>query len=385
MALVLRPAATAIGPVLGELKHDLGLSDTQAGILTALPGIVFAVVGIVANRLVPKFGRAGALTLGAACIFVGSLLRVFTGSWTLFALFTIVALAGMAVGNVILPAFIKSAFPHSSAQMATVYTTSLAFGAFLPTLLASPLEGAGTAVIGSVKAWRVPVGIWAIIGLCALIVWILVAKSRPREAPLQSQQASISMIRLLKSPTVIALTLFFGTQSMHAYIQFGWIAQAYRDGGLNAATSALMITIIAVGGIPGGLLMPRVVKSGKLLPGAIVLFSALLAAGYLGIALAPTLCPWLWACALAVSGFCFPAALALIIERTKSSLVTSSVSGFVQPIGYLLAAIGPLLVGVSLEAVGSWQPILYVLAATSLVLCGSGLYAARPVIVEEQI
>ena len=38
---------------------------------------------------------------------------------------------------------------------------------------------------------------------------------------------------LLASPTTFALTLMFGIQSMHAYVQFGWLPQIYRDAGLH--------------------------------------------------------------------------------------------------------------------------------------------------------
>ena len=58
-AVVLRPAATSIGPLLAEVKADLGMSDTVAGFLTPLPGLCFALVGLTANGVVPMFGLVG--------------------------------------------------------------------------------------------------------------------------------------------------------------------------------------------------------------------------------------------------------------------------------------------------------------------------------------
>lgn len=383
-ALVLRPAATAIGPLLPELKTDLGLTNTEAGILTALPGFVFALAGIIANAIAPRLGRIPSLTIATLLICCGSALRAITGSWTVFALFTVIALSGMAIGNVVLPSFIKATFPHTADKIATVYTTFLACGTFLPTLLASPLKQLGAQTIGEVKAWRVPVGFWALMAFLALLVWVQIANNE-RNTPTRAFSVSPPSIRVAKSPTAIYLMLFFGTQSMHAYIQFGWAAQAYRDGGLSQDHAALMVTIIALGGIPGGLIMPRIVSSGRYLKPTIILFSLLLAVGYLGIAWSPQQLSWLWALSLAIAGFCFPTALALIIERTRDSHITSAVSGFVQPVGYLLAAAGPLLVGSYLQANGDWQSLLYVLAATSIVLCWSGLKASRPGFVDDQI
>ena len=44
----LRPVATAVGPVLEEIRTALGMSESVAGILTALPGLVFGLVAGIA-------------------------------------------------------------------------------------------------------------------------------------------------------------------------------------------------------------------------------------------------------------------------------------------------------------------------------------------------
>lgn len=386
-AIVLRPAATSIGPLLAELKADLGMSDTVAGLLTALPGLSFAFIGLTANRLAPKLGLVGSLIQAALFITLGSAIRVLTGSWELFLGFSLIALAGMAIGNVLLPAFIKVAYPNSATAMSTVYTTFLALGAILPTILDRPLEEVGSSWLGSDRGWRLGVGIWALLGLAALILWLGVhfRANLPEAATSYGSGQRFHVRQLWRSPTAVALMVFFGIQSMQAYIQFGWLAQMYRDGGLGATDSALMVSIVAAGGVPGGLLMPRIVARQKGLRWWIVLFAVLLAVGYLGVAFLPTTTPWIWAVSLGISGFAFSAALAMIISRTRSSSVTGGVSAFVQPFGYFLAALGPFLTGWAYEAVGSWTPILVTLAATSLVMAGAGLLAARPCLIDDEL
>lgn len=386
-AVVLRPAATSIGPLLAEVKADLGMSDTVAGFLTPLPGLCFALVGLTANRLAPKFGLVGSLAQAALLITAGSVVRVLTGSWELFLVFSFVALAGMAIGNVLLPAFIKVAFPQRSTAMATVYTTFLAVGAILPTMLARPLERVGAARLGEVTGWRAAVGVWALLGFASLVLWLLVRARTvlPGAATSYGSGPRFRTRRLWGSPTAVALMLFFGVQSMQAYIQFGWLAQMYRDGGLPSGSAALMLTIVAAGGVPGGLLMPRIVAGRRFLAPTIVVLSALLAAGWLGIAFAPTTTPWLWALFLSISGFAFSGALAMIIGRTSSPTVTGGVSAFVQPIGYFLAALGPFLVGFAYELIGDWKPILFVLAGTSLIMGAAGVIAARPRPIDREI
>lgn len=387
-AIVLRPAATAVGPVLEEITHSLGMTSTQAGLLTALPGLCFAVVGIAANTLVKRLGLVTVILLASLAIVLGSLVRVVGGTWTLFLIWSIVALAGMALGNVALPAYIKAEFPTRSAGMATLYTTCLALGSVTPTFLSQPLARLAGSALKVDEGWRVALGIWVLVALVAAGCWMLIKLRTPRAGSTSVFPAkkTVNSVSLLKSPTAVALMVFFGTQSMQAYIQFGWAAQIFRDGGLNAITASLLLSIIAFGGIPGGFIMPKIVaKGGIILKFSIVVLSTCLLVGYLGMAFLPLHFPWLWATCLSISGFCFPTALALIIERTDSPEVTIAVSGFVQPVGYLFAAAGPFLVGFAFERLHSWLPILLVLAATSIIMGTSGLLASRPHKIDSEI
>lgn len=384
-ALSLRPAATAIGPVLSEITAGLSLSSTEAGLLTALPGFCFAIVGLLANRLTSWAGVTGSLILAMTITAIGMFVRVQTGAWEWFLFFSILAMAGAAIGNVVLPAYIKAEFPKRAAAMATVYTTALAVGSTLPVLLATSITQTVDASYPG-TGWRVALGVWGVFALVALLIWVLLYIRVPHfRGRGEVAKRSGHWWNMFRSPTAVALMFFFGLQSMQAYIQFGWAPSAYRAGGLNPDAAGIMMTIIGLCGIPGGLIMPGVVARRRGLRPAIVLFGVFLAVGYLGIAFAPTTVPWLWALCLGISGFCFPTALALIIERTRKPGVTASVSGFVQPIGYLLAGGGPFLVGAAFGQVGSWPPILVVLACTSVLLVGAGLVATRDRYIDDEL
>lgn len=392
----LRPGATSVGPVLPELSESLGMTGTVAGLLTALPGLSFAVFGLLSNRLIASVGQAGALIVATALTAVGMALRVFTGSWVPFLALSVVALAGMAVGNVVLPALIKREFPRRSGAMATIYTTFLAVGATLPTLLSSVLQRWGNASLGASQGWRLSLGFWAGLALLALTLWLVVYLKdptlrgipRPPSVTTEHQMGPTPRKRSIwASRTAVSLMLFFGLQSMQAYIQFGWLPAAYRAGGLPEQQAGFMLAIIALGGIPGGLIMPTIVaRAGRRhTQMSIVFFAILLAVGYGGIALVPTTVPWLWAVCLSISGFCFPTALALIIGRTTDPRVTARVSGFVQPVGYILAACGPFLVGTAWEVVGSWPKILILLALTSIPLAVTGVVAVGGKTVDQEL
>ena len=114
-------------------------------------------------------------------------------------------------------------------------------------------------------------------------------------------------------------------------------------------------------------------------------FGALAVGGYLGLLLAPTTLPWLWAVLLGLSGFAFPTAIALITARTRDSRITAQLSGFVQPVGYLLAGIGPFVVGAIHATTGGWALVLGLLAMSGVGITLFGLRVARPVFVDDEM
>lgn len=341
----LRPAASSLGPVLSEVADGFSLAEWQTGLLTALPGLVFAICGVIAVPLLKRAGLFASLALSCAFIVVGVGLRAVVTEWVFFALLTVLALAGMSIGNVILPVYVKTRFPHRPTLGATSFTVSLGLGSMLPSLFTAPMAEA----FGS---WRFGLGFWLVVPLSALITWTALrmlgsvpapgrqgteaGERRTDEPPRRSVPAS---------PKARYMAMFFGLQSANAYVQFGWVPQIYRDAGLDPFLAGIMLTIVTFGGLPGGFLAPQIIVRGIAPRGFLVSFGASAVAGYLGLLFLPDTMPALWAIFLAYGGFAFPAALALITSRTRDVAVTAATSAFVQSSGYVLAALGPLAVG----------------------------------------
>ncbi|WP_298584824.1 MFS transporter [uncultured Kocuria sp.] len=381
VAVNLRPGATSVGPVLAEVQQGLGLSPTMAGVLTALPGLTFAAAGACAAALSRRTGISGAVTAGLALVAVGLLARSVTGSVPVFLGLSVLGFAGMAVGNILVPAFVKRHGGGRTAALNSLYTTGLAVGATLPLLAAGPLAAHGPG------GWRSALGLWGLVAMVAVVPWALVTvrdRREPATAPGRALRAGRGS-SILRSRTAVALCVYFGIQSMHAYVQFGWVAQIYRDGGLEQAQAGLMAALIAAMGIPGGLLMPVLVARSPHLRRWIVGLGACMVAGYLGLLLAPAAVPWAWALLLGVGSFAFPTALALLTARSRDPRVTAQLSGFTQPVGYLLAAAGPFAVGALREATGSWTAPLLLLMGTAVLLVVAGGVAAAPRYVDDEL
>ncbi|WP_049580085.1 MFS transporter, partial [Streptomyces sp. SBT349] len=128
-AFNLRPAISGLGPVLAELRADLGLNGTVAGLLTSLPALCFGVFGFAAPRLARRFGPAAVLVAGLTALAAGLALRSLAGSTAPFLAATTLALAGIAVGNVLMPVLVKRDFPDHIGAMTGLYSGVSALGA----------------------------------------------------------------------------------------------------------------------------------------------------------------------------------------------------------------------------------------------------------------
>lgn len=173
----LRPGASSLGPVLAELQDGLGMSPGVAGVVTGLPGLCFGIVGATAVALARRIGTTAGIAAGVLLASAGLLLRATTGSTAMFLFLTILALAGMALGNVLVPAWIK-AHSTGSVLLPTLYGTGLIIGGALGAALTAP-------VAESSADWRVAIGIWGAMFGLALPLWAWLALREGRIPPPQ--------------------------------------------------------------------------------------------------------------------------------------------------------------------------------------------------------
>lgn len=374
-AVNLRAGATSVGPLLDEIQAALPLSGTGGGVLTALPGFVFAIFGLTAASVSRRIGLHPALILTCVMIAIGLAARPFLPT-ALFFLLTVLALAGMAMGNVLAPVFVKRHFPNRLGAVMSTYTVFLAIGAMVPTAIGQPLAAAGS--------WRSSLAFWAWPALAAGLVMVVVWRNQ-RGGSLVRTRPTTSLWQVGRSAKARWIAAFFGLQSMNAYIQFGWVAQIYREAGIDATTAGWLITIITFMGIPGGLIVPSLTVRLKNLTPLVLTFTALLIVGYAGLLFAPTRVSWLWATCLGLSGFCFPMALTLISLRARNIDVATALSGFSQSIGYIAAGLGPLIIGILVDLTGGWRIPLICLLVGTIALAISGIQACKSGDVDDEL
>src|SRR6266699_2548678 len=71
----LRITILAVPPVVPSIRADLGMSETQVGILTGLPPVLFACTAVLGSLLIARFGALTTLLAGLFTTAAGSVWR----------------------------------------------------------------------------------------------------------------------------------------------------------------------------------------------------------------------------------------------------------------------------------------------------------------------
>jgi CP family cyanate transporter-like MFS transporter len=367
-AMNLRPAVTSMAAVLGEVRADLGASALWASLLTAVPTLCFGLAAVAAPAVGRRFGMARAVGLSMAVLTFGLLLRVLDGPWVVLG-GTLVATAGIAIGNVLIPVVVKESFPGKVGRVTGIYTAALAAGGGIGAALTPPLEQ----LFGG---WRAPVAAWAVLSLAALLLWGRAARHEPASAT--ASDAPPARRSLLRSPLAWAVTGFFGLQAMFAYVTMGWLAELFVSHGIARTEAGLMLAVINLIGIPISLIVAPIALARRSQSGWISGMAAISLLGVLGLILAPSAAPWVWTLLLGVGMGVFPVGLGVIALRTRTATDTAGLSAMAQSIGYLLASVGPFLFGVLHGATESWTISLWLLVGVLVLELGLGWIVGRP-------
>ncbi|MFD0328503.1 MFS transporter [Streptacidiphilus monticola] len=165
-AFNLRPAVAGLGPMLDDVRRGLHMNAAMAGVLTALPSLCFALFGLLAPRLARRIGPAVTVCAGMAAIGLGLAARALAPDSAVFLLLSAVALAGIAVANVLMPVVVKRYFPDRVGPVTGLYSMSLSVGTSVAAAFAVPLTNA----LGG--SWRVGLGVWALAAALAVVLWL---------------------------------------------------------------------------------------------------------------------------------------------------------------------------------------------------------------------
>ncbi|MFD8701759.1 CynX/NimT family MFS transporter [Kitasatospora sp. NPDC059648] len=377
-AVNLRPVVTSLGPLLDQVRADLGMNPTLAGLLTAVPSLCFALFGFAAPAAARRIGPIAVVTAGMGAITAGVLARSFADGTAVFLLLTALALAGVAVSNVLLPVVIKRYFPEKVGPMIGLYSMALSAGTALAAAVTVPL----TSTLGG--DWRYGLGVWAALGALALLLWLPVLVAKRERGEQAGGVAAPARLPITRSRTAWAMACFFGLQATGAYVVMGWLPKIFQDAGVDKGTSGVLLAVTMVIGVPVSFVLPNLAaRRGDQRLFVVVLASCGIA-GYAGLALAPAGGAWVWAVLVGLSNCAFPLVLTMIGLRARTAGGVAQLSAFAQGVGYLISIPGPILVGRIYQATGRWYGPLGFLVLLLVPQMLFGLRAARARHIEDE-
>lgn len=365
VAANLRAAITGVGPLVNDICRDTGLSTALAGMLTALPLVAFAVVSPVAPVIARRIGIEYALGASMALLTIGIVLRCIGSEVGLF-LGMLLAGVGIAMGNVLLPSLIKRDFPTQVGLMTGLYSISMNVWAAIASGISVPISQ--VVDIG----WRGSMMSWAILSIVSILIWL--PQLRQRHIPKKAE----STVNVWKSGLAWQVTFFMGLRSFVFYVSVAWLPDLLQTRGMSETTAGWMLSLLQFASLPASFIVPVIAGKRSSQRSLVVFIILLFLIGYVGLISGVNALNWLWIVLIGVAGGAvISLALAFFGLRSRSSDEAAKLSGMAQSIGYLLAAFGPILIGIVHTALDSWTVPLFILVVAIVLLFIFGMGAGR--------
>jgi len=335
VAINLRPAMAALGPLLDLIEHATGLDATGAGLLTTLPVFLMGVFALLARFLRKTQGEVNGVTFGVVLIMLACISRAYWGSSIgLLASAAVVGL-GIALVQALLPGFIKGQFGANTGRVMGFYATAIMGGA--------AIAAASAARLNESLGWQYTLAVWALPALLALIGWKASTTGRELAVAPASQQAPMHFWRYRRA---WSLMVFFGLSTGVYTLILAWLPPFYIELGQSRQLAGDLLAGLTLTEVIAGMLVVSLV--GKY-PDRRPLLLVALGCTLLGLAIM-IMSPVSLALAAIVLlglgvGALFPLSLILAMDHLEQPAFAGDLAAFVQGGGYMIASLMPFLAG----------------------------------------
>ncbi len=368
VATNLRAPITSVGPLVGTITEELNLTGAQAGLITTLPLIAFALISPIAPKLARRFGTEKTIFIALVLLLIGLSIRYIPSIATLF-LGTIVLGCGIAIGNVLIPSIVKKEFHQQSGLVTGVYSVSM-------NLTGAIASGVSIPLIQKLGwTWNQALTLWLALVLIALIGWLPQMKHNHIA---ETTETNTSESSIWQSPLAWSISLFMGIQSFIFYVLVAWLPQMLISQGIPSAKSGGMLSLLQLTLLPTTFIIPIVAEKKENQKSLVIASFTLFTLGISGLMFSNSLVITTAIIFIGIAGgIAFSLSMMFFNLRTTTPKEAADLSGMAQSIGYILAAIGPFLFGVLHDLTGTWQPSLFLLIGMTFVLLIVGLQAGQ--------
>lgn len=369
IAVNLRAGITSVGPLIGIIRDDTGISNALAGMLTTLPLLAFAILSPAAPGLARRFGIEAVLLFSMLVLTCGIWIRSISSPVTLM-LGTILLGMAIAIGNVLLPSLVKRDFPRSIGLMTGTYSMSMNMLAAVASGISIPL--ASQPGLG----WQGSLAVWSALSVIASMVWFTQRRGRASVSRVSSAPKGGNV---MKSKLAWNITLFMGLQSFTFYVNISWLPEILHSQGLDYTAAGWMLSILQFVSLPFSFIIPVLAGRRPNQRLLVLISAASMFTGYVGLLSGLQSMNVLWVILIGISGGTnFSLSLMFFTLRTRTVHEAAALSGMAQSFGYLLAAVGPMLIGYMHDFTGNWNVPLMLLAGVVVMLFIFGFGAAKP-------
>ncbi|MDC0609813.1 MFS transporter [Vibrio sp.] len=363
LSINLRAPFTSLAPLIAQIMDSLQISAVSMGIITSTPLIMFALASPFCPKLGSKLGLEKSICFALVLIGLGVVCRSFGHFHWLF-IGTILIGLGIAIGNVLAPAVIKSSFPGRIATITALYGISMGVGSTLSSSIMVPVSSmADDLAIG----WRIALAGNLIFPCIALIFWLpRLTESKTRNETRNREYYPLS--KLMRQPLAWFFTFALGLNSFTFYTFSGWLPKILAALGYSELDAGYVYGFLQFSTIVPGLLLIPIMKRTQTIPVLFVGAALLNGVGVAGLMMAPG-----WAIfwvALFGLGNCstFILALSILGQISVTSTQAATLSGMAQSIGYTLAALGPAIIGMVYSQTETWSLPLAIITVVAF-LC----------------
>ncbi|MDY7218248.1 MFS transporter [Denitrificimonas sp. JX-1] len=354
IGLNLRPALSSLAPLLPRIENEGTLSVLTLSLLTALPVLCLGLFAPLAPWLTRQLGIERSLTIGLIILSAGLALR---GIASIFTLYLGTLMLGSAIGIIgtLLPALVKRELTGSADIITGVYTMALCLGGALGAAFSIPIANL-------LNSWSLSLFSWSCLALTALIAWWWIMPqpaAEPQFSPHKRQARA-----LLNHPLAWQVMLLMGSQSSLAYIVFGWLPTLLVRQGYSESEAGWLMSISILVQAISAIAAPWFARISKDQRPALLVVFIFIGVGLVMLLLGPTSLRWPGSILLGLGqGGSFSLALTLIVLRSGDAKIAGDLSALAQGGGYTIAAIGPLIVGLMIDANIGIYKITWVLFA----------------------
>lgn len=360
LSLNLRPAISAVGPLIQSITATAHVNSVGISLLTTIPVLMMGLGAIYAASIRQTFGERRGIAIGGAIITLACLLRMQAHNWVgLFSSAVLVGL-GIAVIQALLPGFIKRNYGPSTSKVIALYSTGIVVGAAI---------GSGTvATLEEHFGWLGALASWSVPALLATAFWWLASQSSKHESAggAATAKAGVPFWRIGRC---WSLLLFFGIGTGAFMLAMAWISPFYIGLGLSKSVAGLLLSVLTVVEAATALVLSLTINRFPDRRGLLVASLLVVAIGFVMLIAAPLAMPYVAVSLLGVGiGILFPLSIIVAMDHLQDPTLAGNFTAFVQGGGFIIASLVPLTAGQLRDAFNDLSYIWMLMALACLAM-----------------